>query len=134
MRLIVLLLAMVSDVSAAEWVKVRGFSEAGIIIYADPATIRRSGDRVKMRDMYDYKTAQVSGRGKRYLSSKGQSEYDCKNLRARNLFFTRYSGNMGKGNVVTSIYNSDIKKLDNWDPVAAATVEETLWKIACRKQ
>ena len=33
-----LLLAMVSNGSAAEWVKVRGLSEAGITVYAEPAT------------------------------------------------------------------------------------------------
>ena len=48
----VLLLAMMSNGSAAEWVKVRGLSEAGITVYADPTTIRRSGDMVKMLDMY----------------------------------------------------------------------------------
>lgn len=34
----VLLLAMMSNGSAAEWVKVRGLSEAGITVYAEPAT------------------------------------------------------------------------------------------------
>ncbi len=134
MRVFVLLLAMVSDVLAAEWVEVRGFSAAGITVYADTATIRRSGDMAKMQDVYNYKTMQVSGTGKRYLSSKGQGEYDCKNTRARHRFFTRYSGNMARGNVVTSNYHSDIKEIDRWGLVAPATVEENLWKIACKKK
>ena len=96
MRVFVLvLLAMLSSGAAAEWV---AFGESGsgdtyFDIYVDPATIRRSGNMVKMWNMHDYKTARVIG-GKAHLSVKMQTEYDCEVERVQILYLIHYSGTL----------------------------------------
>lgn len=130
--LALLLLTATSSAWAAEWVQVSSSTgNGGYNIYADPATIRRSGDTVKMWDLLDFKSTQDIGRGRyRYLSSKSQDEYDCKDERTRQLYFTMHSGQMGGGEVV---FTSDGTPT-NWTPVAPGSIFETLWELACGKK
>jgi len=128
--IVMLLLAMLSSGAAAEWVKVGNTSaKGGVEIYVDPATIRRSGNMVKMWAMYDFKTEQVD-RGERYLSSKSQDEYDCKGEQWRRIYFTWHSEKMTRGDVVYS-YDGIAS---NWEPVSPGSVNERIWKLACGKK
>jgi len=121
------LLAVASSSAAAEWLSL--VRDEAQTTYADPSTIRRAGDMVKMWDMYDYTTVQVSTKGKPYRSSKHQYEYDCKGERGRLLFFSYHSGNMGGGAAV------EIQTMHSeWVPVAPGTRFEILWKVACGKR
>ena len=63
-------------------------------IYAARATIRRSGNLVRMWDMWDFKTAQVAA-GKPFISFKQQNEYNCIDQRIRTLSVTGFSGAYG---------------------------------------
>jgi len=129
MRVIVLmLLVLVSGGTAAEWVAFGGSDSGSFAIYVDP-TIRRSGNMVKMWVMFDFKTTQEQA-GRRYLSQKEESEYDCKDARYRTIYFSWHSGNMGSGNTVYS----DNRIPENWRPVAPVSVVEDNWKAACGKQ
>ena len=128
--IVLMLLAMVSGGAAAEWVKIDRSGSGDFDIYADPSTIRRSGNIVKMWHMADYKIVQVSSYGNRFLALKAQWEYDCKDERIRTLYFTLHSGNMGNGNTVYS----DDGTPPNWAPVSPDSNSENLWKIACGKQ
>jgi len=114
--------------AAAEWVPASGYQEPAVAVYAARSTIRRSGNLVKMWDMYDFKTARVY-EGKQYLSLKNQMDYDCKGARGRLLSTTAFAGHMGKGNVVISDTNSSAA----WEPVrpGSGTTAEALAKIAC---
>lgn len=60
-----------------------------------------------------------------------QSEYDCLEEQARILALTVFAGNMGQGGVVPSI---PFKKKREWEPVAPASMSQSLWKVACGKQ
>ncbi|MEO6308773.1 MAG: surface-adhesin E family protein [Nitrospiraceae bacterium] len=71
----------------------------GMTVYADPYSIRRKGELVKMWSLYDFKTDQYV-RGVLLLSSKGQIEYDCAKERLRGLAVVDFSGKMGTGTVV----------------------------------
>ena len=84
----------------AEWAAV-GSSEngGGVTVYADRDTIRRKGDLVKMWYLSDFKTIQTVA-GNSFLSEKDQSEFDCAEERTRLLAVTKFSGNMGRGQVV----------------------------------
>jgi len=124
--ILMMLLAAASSSAAAEWVAV-GSSEPSTL-YADLTTIRKAGDTVKMSDLLDFKTAQVT-EGHRYLSSLTTSEYDCKGNRARILYFSWHSGNMGGGQIV----NMDLDTSE-WEPVRPRSGVETLWKFACKKR
>src|SRR5262249_53574818 len=74
-------------------------ANGGTDIYIARSTISKSGDLVKMWDMFDFKSVQTAD-DKRYFSTKNQHEYDCKRKRLRMLSTTGFSGRMGKGAVV----------------------------------
>jgi len=124
---LILLMALSSGPAYAEWVQV-STANPGMTVYADPDSIRRKGELVKMWSLYDFKTGQYV-RGVLLLSSKGQIEYDCAEERLRGLAVAEFSGNMGKGTVVyTDSYEG------KWIPVAPHGVVQALWKVACGKQ
>lgn len=128
--IVMMLLAVVSGSAAAEWVKIGSSpSLGGYDHYVDPATIRKSGDIVKMWGMYDFKTTRVVS-DVRYLSEKLQIEHDCKNERSQLLFFSMHAGNMGNGDPV--YYTKSVP--DNWTPISPGSVDETQWKFACGKR
>ena len=123
--LFITLLVLNSAPAYAEWVEVGITDEA--TVYADPDTLRRKGDLVKMWYLHDFKTTQTVLK-KSYLSSRSQDEYDCTGDRHRALASTSFSGNMGSGKVRSSY---SIK--GKWEPVPPGTIAQTLWKVACNK-
>ena len=126
--LLITLLLLSSGPAYAEWVKVSDSNEAGMTVYADPDTIRRNRNLVKMWQFYDYKTVQtVAGIG--FLTVKEQWEFDCAEGRRRVLALTEFSGNMGSGTVVYT--NSEVGK---WQPVEPSSIGQLLWKFACGKK
>jgi len=124
--LLTLMLSIVSSSAMAEWVEVD--SNEKFIAYADPITIRKSGNKVKMWGLMDYNSVN-EGAGYKYLSSKAQNEFDCKEEQRRTLYFSWHSENMGGGDVV---YIGD-EPTKNWSPVAPGSVGKNLWKFACGK-
>ena len=124
-----LMLAMTASAASAKWTGVDYDDE--LITYVDRATIRRSGNFVKMWDLMDNKTAQNSNYavGNSYFSDKIQFEFDCKEERARTLAITWFDGQMGSGKVVHNTSETSLK----WQPIRPESMGETLWKIACGK-
>jgi Surface-adhesin protein E len=120
------LLAVVSSSAVAEWV-LAGRNEI-TAAYFDPATISKTGNTVKMWNLFDLRTARLLDK-QPYMSMKRQVEYDCKEERSRLLSFSGHSENMAGGEVVFS--DSDPH---NWEPVSPGSGNETLWKIACGKR
>ena len=125
--ILTLLLAAMSTGALAEWVAIGNTDDS--TAYADAATIRRSGSTAKMWNLSDYKTAQKLGPGKSYMSAKLQLEYDCREERARNLFLSYHSGNMGDGTLIDVVIETS-----RWLPLPPGSEGEALWKIACGKQ
>ena len=122
--ILIMLLAAVSSSAMAEWVKVS--EDKLVAAYADPATIRKSGNKVKMWALWDYSTAQ-EGDSKPYMSVRIQNEYNCKEETDRQIYATTFSGNMLEGNKIA------MQGGRNWEPIALRTFGETLWKFACGK-
>jgi len=122
--ILMMLLTIVSSGAMAEWVKVD--EDKLVTAYADPTTIRKSGDKVKMWALWDYSTAQ-EGDSKPYMSVRIQNEYNCKEETDRQIYATTFSGNMAGGN---TIGRQGGKK---WVPIAPRTHGEALWKFACGK-
>ena len=118
-----LMLILVSNSATAAWSKVTANEEA--TIYADTATINKSGNTVKMWDVSDYKKKIA---GNNYLSLKSQQEYDCKEKKNRTLTYTTFTGNMGSGNIVKSSTSAHA-----WSPVYAGGIASILWLTACGK-
>lgn len=130
--ILMLLLAVLSNSAMARWVAVSqiGDENGSITIYADPATIQKAGNMVKMWSMHDRNIAAKGSNRKLHLSAKSQDEFDCKEEQIRTISFFVYPKNMGRGKAVSS--GSNLNK--NWKHVPPGSVLETLWKIACGKQ
>ena len=120
----ILLLAAISTSAAAQWVEIA--SNPTFTTYANRTTIRMAGDKVRMWDLTDFRAVRASASGKEYISSKIESEYDCKEWQFRILFFSDHSGHMGEGEVVYRDPNPC-----RWQPVFPSTISEALWNIAC---
>ncbi len=86
--ILMILLAVVSSSAMAEWVKVS--EDKLVTAYADPTTIRKLGDKVKMWALWDYSTAQEDD-SKPYMSVRIQNEYNCKEETDRQIYATTFS-------------------------------------------
>jgi len=126
--LLMVLLAVVSNSAVAEWAFVSG-NRGVVTAYADLATIRKIGNKVKMWSMYDYSAVQEGADGKSFLSIKFQDEYDCKEEKIIGLASSFFSENMNRGEVVYSSYSPS-----NWRPVAPGSINESMFKVACTKR
>ena len=124
---LVTLLALSSSPAYAEWMSL-GESKSGTTVHADPTTMRREGDLVKMEVLFDFKTAQTKA-DVSYLSAKAHMEYDCAKQRFEGHTVMYYSGNMGRG---TLLDRSSGK--DRWLPVSPGSLDHALWKLACGKK
>lgn len=124
--MLMLLLTVVSNAAMAEWVRLG--STNSLTFYADPSTIRKRGNLVKMWFMDDFKDYHDSPT-KPYRSTRGQDEYDCEGEQIRGVHLTSFSESMGRGDTVNQ-YN-DIGK---WYPIAPSSSGETMWKFACGVQ
>jgi hypothetical protein len=123
---LIILLLLGSGLAYGEWVSISlSKMEGSYDVYADPATIRRNGDLVKMWILYDYKILQ-SATGVAHLSDSIQMEANCTEKLQRRLAYRWWSGNMGVGNVVFS-YSAE----GNWIPIGPGTVGHTVWSFAC---
>jgi len=122
--LLTLILAAVSSSAKAEWVEIGTTNKS--TVYADPTTIRKLGNKVKMWALWDYLTA-PEGDSKPHMSVRIQNEYNCKEETSRQIYATTFSGNMAEGNTINRQGGRE------WQPVAPRTFGETLWKFACGK-
>lgn len=128
-RLILIMLLVLSCGPAyAEWVEVSANKMAGVIAYADPDTIRRKGNLVKMSSLFDLQTTQTVS-GNSYLSIKLQQTYDCAEDRRLALAHTKFSGSMGHG---AEVYSVSVEQ--NWKPVSPMSVGQELWEVARAKK
>lgn len=123
--ILMVLLTAVSNGAMADWRAVG--SNENTAIYIDPATIQRNGHMALMWHLTDFKTAQKD-MGDKYLSTKDQNEYDCKEEKLRRRASSEHSENMGKGKIVYSDSYTT-----RWKPVPPDSGVEILWKFACAK-
>ncbi len=122
----------VSSNAVAEWVEVSRSVENGVALYADPATIRKSGNMATMWELMDSKTAgEGPGPGNKFIHSLvSQAEYDCKDERIRFLDFIGFSENMGKGELI----ESQITPISEWKLILPEDITyKKMWEFACGK-
>ena len=128
-RLLLLTLLVLSNEPAyAEWVEVGGKAEEGLTVYLELDTISRSGDVVKMWELWDFKRTRTDPKPP-HMSVMSQREIDCTKKRGRVLAMTAFSGNMGSGMVVYSY--SDFK--DQEFQVEPGSVADSVLKVVCGK-
>ena len=109
----------------AEWELMSGDDSSKLTVYVDRTTIQRSGNLVKMWQMFDYQTVQTVA-GDSLLSFQRLNEYDCAGERSRLLAYTWFSSNMGRGRVVYKTTEAQ-----PWASIALRSIDQTLWKVAC---
>ena len=126
--ILMMLLAVVSSGAQAAWVAVDS-NETGTV-YADPATIRKAGNKVTMRYLLDNKTVRKTETYiKPYMSMSAQAEYDCRAKQRRVLDIAFHSGNMAGGEIVESLSDPD-----KWEIILPGSVVDYLWQFACEKR
>jgi len=125
--ILMMLFAAASGSAAAAWERVRENSE--LTSYADPATIRKSGNMVQMWVLFDYKTPQEFD-GKPFVSIREQFEFDCNGERLQLVTVFSHAENMAKGRIV---YSASFD-YEEWQPIRRGTTNEALWKFACGKR
>lgn len=126
--LITLTLAFLSTSTMAAWTRITKSDGFGVTVYADYDTIQRSGNKLKIWTLNDFKAIQEID-GVKYLSIKTQEEFNCEDGQTRPLMHVAYSGNMEKGQVVNSYDNTD-----KWRPVKPGSIGEVQSKTACGKK
>lgn len=126
--LLLLMLVFISTSVMAEWTALKwNHEDGGLTLYVDYTTIRKEGDRVKMLSLADFEVVEKNEVD--LFSSRAQNEYDCKEKKIRQLFYSLYSGSMGKGKMEHS--NSEHLK---WMPVQPGSMEDAMWRVACGKK
>jgi len=128
-----MLLAFVSNCAVAEWVLVGKIEADKLVVYANPDTIQRTGNKVSMWNLLDFKVVQSSAGstnfpGTDYLSVKAQHEFDCEKHQHRILGYYWHTKHMGNGTLVLS---DDTQ--DEWTPIHPCSTNEILLNYVCRK-
>lgn len=132
---ILALLTLVSGNALAEWVAI-GLNDGGDI-YADPSSMLKAGNQVKIWTLVDYKKPRVLGKLKPLLSMKVQTEFDCVEKQSRGLSFFAYAGSMGSGET-ENMSGAGISYIDTnpkkWTPIPPNGTGPALWKFACENR
>ena len=129
--ILMILLVSVSSSAIAEWVEIavsakEAEEETTMTAYADPDTIRKTGDRVKLWILADYK---IINEEYGVASARQKDEYDCKGRKQRRLFIVFYSGHMNKGETVL-IH----KSRGDWEEIPRGSLVEAMLEFACGLQ
>jgi hypothetical protein len=125
---LILLLTSLSSIANAEWTNVGSGGNGEVTIYANISSIRKVGNKVKMWDIFDYRTEKIQeSSGLKYLSVKSLNEYDCAAETSLSIYYRYSSGNMGLGK---SIYTKDEPSNKSY-PVVPDSLDEKMWKVAC---
>jgi len=125
--ILMMLLVVMSSSAMAEWVQVNENEQ--YITYANPTTIRKSGNKVKMWELFDYDIVHShASSSTQYASVKQQSEYSCRKEQSRILYQVLLSENMGKGKRIITIVDPS-----KWKPIEPDTIGVVVLKYACGK-
>ena len=121
--ILMLLLIVVSSSAMAEWVEIGEDKEETYTVYADPDTILKTGNIVKMWSLLDYRMDKDNG----VTSVRGKGEHDCKEKKSRIPFVVSYSEHMGGGETV----ETHIEPEPSWQQPPAGSVAEAVLEFAC---
>lgn len=130
--IVIFILIGISGNVVAEWSYITTTpGDEHAAIYADYSTIKKSGNIVKMWEMWDFKKTQIA-ESRNYLSVKMLDEFDCENETQKLLAYSEHSKNMGYGDVVRS--DGDAGKISKSEYVPPGSIGKGLLEIACVKK
>ena len=137
-KTLLILLAVVSSHSMAEWVEVTTHAEG--YTYADPSTIIRDENRAKMWTLVDYEKPKIiAPHLKPVMSMKSQIEYDCNENLSRMISTFTYPKNMGIGEAedLSKAGLRGFESSQKWIKIPPNTIGPggaAFWKFACEKR
>ena len=123
-----ILLTLACSAAHAQWVEISSTADRSYVVYADPATLRKTGDIAKAWVLGDYKDPVSLGMTK-YLSHKRQDQFNCKEELLRTIYVVFFKGNMGNGDTSQTLNQPNME----WRPVMPSTFDSALFNWACKK-
>lgn len=124
--LIAVALAAISSYSLADWKYVGTSGDNQTEIYADPLSIKNTGNnRRQMSALFDFKATKNQG-STSYKSIKSRLEFDCANHQLKAINTMAYSGNMEGGYLV-----ANESPTENWRGFPQGSPYYYLFAIAC---
>lgn len=120
-------MAGVSSAALAEWVRVSGNEK--VTAYADPTTVRRKGNIVRVTSLFDFKNENLLTDGSPYLSVVRETEFNCKDHVQHMVGYSIYSGNMGKGRMLDK--GTDAQE---WKPVSQSGMAVSMREYSCSRE
>jgi hypothetical protein len=127
--LVALALTSLSSGALAEWTQVYASEDSKITIYADRATMRKSGATVQLQTMTDYQEDLVISGEQKFKSARMQDEFNCENQTGRHLNLSAMSDNMGKGKTVAVE-----RQPSPWRQIKPDTADADMLKFVCEKK
>lgn len=121
--------------SGEAWVAVsRAYqSPSREMVYYDPNTIRRSGERATLWQLTDYKMMQGNAplgmfmmSAHRFFSTTSLKEFDCAHNLVRLLASSEFAQHMGTGS-----HNAVLVEQSHGQAVEPGSVNQALWELAC---
>ena len=125
---IAVLLLIANSAFSADWVEVDSSKDKLMVVYANRSSIMQIGNSIKIWELVDFKVPQKDSKGRRYLSIKVLSEYNCIENKTQSLATHEYSKNMGDGNI---IFSYEEQNPSNWVTVIPDSLGEVKLKYAC---
>lgn len=121
------LMLMASPLAHAQWTEIHTF-EDGMRVYVDSASARRDGDTGQLKHLVRWAEPQSDEGVPPYRSTLVRTEYDCAGKREKYLGSVSYSGPMADGPKVLA----DDNAAETWYSISDGSMEEKLWKTACK--
>ncbi len=122
---LLLSLSFAANCALAEWVWVA--SNDKVTAYADPSSIRKRLNVVKIWTLFDYKVGGALSDGTPYWSVMRETEFNCKENFQRMTGYAIHAGKMGKGGLVES--GSEAQE---WKPVSRVAMAAQMKRYACK--
>lgn len=128
--ILIFLLVVVHTSVMAEWIYITETDdevadEDAYVVYADPDTIQRTLNIVKMWGIFDYRIVAKNGA----KSEKRKVEYNCKQRKARMLSVSFHSKQMGRGVILATLNKKELNH--HWEEVSPGSIVEASLKFAC---
>jgi hypothetical protein len=123
-----LALAGLCATAQAGWTEIQTFDD-GMRVFVDKATAQRnSGDTAQLSHLVRWGEPQEEVGISPYRSTVVRASYDCAGKHEKYLGSTSYAEPMGNGAQVAA----DDNEAEVWYSISEGSMEEKLWKIACR--
>ena len=117
---------LTSSVLALNWGEYITSNDKGRY-FVETSTIKKNGNLVSFFVLHNRYKPDLNMQGKKYSSTVSLFEFNCQNRTARIAISSEYSGQMGKGDMVSSL-----NEKTSWQTASSGSTLDTLLYMACR--